>query len=133
MHAFLFGKFNCTNTPPAPLGTKIIANVKADNRHSWDPRGEPGRYTGTALEHYRCVTCYFPRTRAQCVVDTVQFPPHSINFSEGTIQDFLKQAATDLIKILNIHRRLHIQLSVLVIPYTMLSLNLLLYSTALLL
>ena len=79
-HSFLFGEFNFTSTPLAPIGTRVIAHVKKDTRKSWDPRGESGWYVGPALEHHRCVTCYFPRTRALRVVDTVKFSHTQFHF-----------------------------------------------------
>ena len=70
-NSFLFGEFDFTRTPLAPICTKVRAHVKRDTRYSWDPRGQPGWYIGPALEHHRCVTCYYPKTRAEQVGDTV--------------------------------------------------------------
>ena len=99
-NSFLFGEFDFTRTPLAPICTKVRAHVKRDTRYSWDPRGQPGWYIGPALEHHRCVTCYFPKTRAERVVDTVQFFPHSIPVPAVTLKDFLKQAASDIVTLL---------------------------------
>ena len=59
-----------------------------------------GWYVGPAMNHHCCVICYFLRRRSQRVVDTVEFFPHSIPFPEVKLQDFIKQAATDLVTLL---------------------------------
>ena len=59
-----------------------------------------GWYVGPAMDHYRCVTVYFPKTRAPRVCDTVTFLPHVIPFPEVKLTDFLRQAASDIIDVL---------------------------------
>ena len=86
--------------PLAPSGTRIIAHVDANNRQYWDLHGEVGWYVGPALNHYQCVTCYFPKTRSTRVCDTVTFLPTNIKFPEVRLVDHLKQAATDIVTIL---------------------------------
>ena len=98
--AYLFGEFDFSSTPLAPPGTRIVAHNKADKRKSWDFQGEQGWYIGPALQHYRCVSAYFPRTRATRVCDTVDFFPTSIPIPAVTTTDFLRQAAEDIISIL---------------------------------
>ena len=99
-YAFIHGNFNFQATPLAPTGTKVVAHVKPDARGSWELNGEPGWYVGPALQHYRCVTCYFPKSRSQRVCDTVTFIPTVLPFLQVTITDHLKQAATDIVTIL---------------------------------
>ena len=52
------------------------------------------------MQHYRCVKCYFPRSRAVRDCDTVTFFPKVVPFPEVSLTDFLKQSATDIITIL---------------------------------
>ena len=52
---------------------------------------------GSAMHHYRCVDICFPRTRAVQTYDTVTFFLHSISFSKVNLNDYLKQAAGDII------------------------------------
>ena len=87
-------------TPLAPHGTRDIAHLKPDARGSWELNGEQGWYIGPALDHYRCVTIYFPKTRAPRICDTVTFLPTVVPFPEVKITDFLRQAASDIIDIL---------------------------------
>ena len=55
---------------------------------------------GPALNHYRCATCYFPKTRSTRVCDTVIFLPTTIKFHEVRLVDHLQQAASDIVTIL---------------------------------
>ena len=99
-HAYLFGNFDFTATPLAPPGTKVVAFSSPTVRTSWGPHGIDGWYVGPALEHYRCVDVYFPKTRSVCPVDTIKYIPHVINFPQATLEDHLRQASSDIVAIL---------------------------------
>ena len=60
--AYVFGQFDYNTTPLSPLGTKVIVHVKPQKCASWDPHGLNGFYVGLAMDHYRCYTCYIPKT-----------------------------------------------------------------------
>ena len=98
--AYLNGQFDFNASPLAPPGTKVAVHSKPGQRNTWDPNCKEGWYVGPALEHYRCAQCYMPATRSVVTSDTVLFLPHEIPFPEVKIDDFLRQAATDLISIL---------------------------------
>ena len=98
--AYLFGQYDYQRTPIAPPGTKVIAHLKTSQRGSWSPNGEPAWTVGPALEHYRCLTCYFPQTRAERHVDTVKFFPHTVPIPKMQLEDFLRQTATDIVHLL---------------------------------
>ena len=51
------------------------------------------------MNHYRCVKCYFPITRAIRDCDTVTFFPTTVPFPEIKLEDALWQAASDIITI----------------------------------
>ena len=99
-YTYIFGEFHFSATPIAPPGTKIVAHISPDNRGSWELNGEVGWYIGPSLNHYRCVKCYFPRTRSTRDCDTVDFFPTTVPFPQVTVTDFLKQAASDISTIL---------------------------------
>ena len=80
--AYICGELNFNATPLAPHGTKVVYYTKLNHRPSWDPNGEEGYYIGPSLEHYRCVKCYFTKTRMERDTDTVLFFPHKIPFPE---------------------------------------------------
>ena len=52
------------------------------------------------MHHYRCVQCYFSRTREVHDCGTVEFFPHSIPFPKVKLKDHLKQAATGIVTLL---------------------------------
>ena len=99
-YAVMHGQFDFGATPLAPPGTKILVHHKPSHRHSWDPHGQEGFYIGPSLQDYRCVKCFIPSSRAEVNSDTVAILPHDIPFPEVKIDDFLRQAATDIITIL---------------------------------
>ena len=95
-YSYIFGGFNFTATPIAPPGTKIVAHIKPSNRGTWELNDEVGWYVGPSMQHYRCVKCYFPRTKIIWDCDTVTFFPTTIPFSPVKLEDHLKQAASDI-------------------------------------
>ena len=98
--AYLFGQFDYNSTPVVPPGTKVLAHSEPGHRRSWSPNGESGWSVAPALEHYRCISCYFPSTQQEQKVNTVTFFPSVIPYREINIEDFLRQAATDIVTIL---------------------------------
>ena len=99
-YTYLFGLFDFNKTPMAPPGTRVLVHDKPDQRKSWDPRGTDGWYIGPAMEHYRCVLCFMPKTRTVRVSDTVVFFPHKLIFPEVTLADFIRQTVSDLVQLL---------------------------------
>ena len=99
-YAYMFGEFDYNKTPLVPPGTKIVAHTNPDVRKSWQLNGEQGWSIGPSMLHYRCIRCFFPKTRSERDTNTVTFFPKAIPFPEIKLDDFLKQAATDIISIL---------------------------------
>jgi len=58
-YSYIFGTFNFMATPLAPPGTKVVAHTHPDKRGSWELNGKVGWYVGLAMNHYRCIECYF--------------------------------------------------------------------------
>ena len=100
-YAYIYGNFDFTVTPLAPPGTKIVAYIDPSDRGTWELNGEVGWYVGPAMDHYRCITAYFPRTRTTRICDTVTFFPHEVTFPRVTLKDHLVQAAEDIVHILS--------------------------------
>ena len=99
-HTYLFGNFDFNSTPLAPPGTKVVTHINVDNRPTWGARGKEGWYVGPSLNHYRCVGCFIPTTRAEIDTNTATFIPKHIKFPEVNIVDYLKQTATDIVALL---------------------------------
>ena len=81
--------------PAASPGTKVVVHTDNEQRLSWELKGENGWYVGPAMDHYRCVTCYFPRTRTTRTCETVTFFSQEIPFPQVTLQDHMKKADED--------------------------------------
>ena len=79
-YSYIFGDFNFTATPMAPPGTKIVAHIKPNNRGTWELNGEVGCYVGPSMQHYRCVKCYFLRTKKVRDCDAVTFSQQQFRF-----------------------------------------------------
>jgi hypothetical protein len=99
-YAYLNGNFDFNKTPLTPPGTKVLVHLKPDQRASWAYHSEEGWYVGPSMEHYRCVKCYLPSTARERDVDTLQFFPKKIPFPTILTEDYLKQAASDILTVL---------------------------------
>jgi hypothetical protein len=99
-YAYLFGNFDFNATPIAPPGTKVQVQIKSGVRGSWSYHSEDGWYVGRSKNHYRCVQCFIPSTHQTRHADTVKFFPTVIPFPEVKLEDFLRQASSDIISIL---------------------------------
>ena len=110
-HAFLHGVFDYNKYPLAPPGTQIVAHEKNTHRRSWDLHGKDAWYVGPAMEHYRCVSAYIPHTGQERICDTVKFLPEKIPFPQVTTQDYLKNAAQEILELLKNPKNLHYHIS----------------------
>ena len=59
-----------------------------------------GFYVAPAPDHYRCLTCYLPKTKSEVIADTVKFIPRYIPIPETSLDDHVKKTADDLIHLL---------------------------------
>jgi hypothetical protein len=69
--AHVHGHHDYTKKPFAPLGCTIEADVKPDDRRTWDTRSDAGFSLGTSMEHCQCFQVYVTKTRATRISDTV--------------------------------------------------------------
>ena len=99
-YAYVYGNFNFLATPLAPPGTKVVIHLNPSIQGTWELNGDIGWYVGPALDHYHCVKCYFPRTRTTRICETVTFFPHAIPFPQVLVSEHLKQAAEDIVTLL---------------------------------
>ena len=84
----------------AQPGTKVVVHEKQNNRLSWAGHGTNVWYIGPSLEHYRCFKCYMLVTCRERDADTVEFSLTTTPFPHVSTDDYLRQAATDLVNIL---------------------------------
>ena len=98
--AYLFGNHDFNKVPLAPPGTKVVLHSKPNNRKSWALHGEQGWYIGPAFQHYRCISVYIPKTRAERFTDTATLIPKMIPIPNANIEDHLRRTADDLLHVL---------------------------------
>ena len=99
-HAYIYGMFNFAATPMPQLGTKVIVHPDPKMCGTWELNSDVGWYVGPALDHYRFVMCYFPRTKTTRICDTVTFIPHEILIPKVSLEDHLRQAADNIVDLL---------------------------------
>jgi hypothetical protein len=95
-YAQLNGHFDFNRTPLAPLGTRVIAHEKPDQRASWDPHGLDGYYLGPALDHYCCYQVHITKTKGTRIVDKVEFFPAPLFMPRTSSKDLSSIAAMEL-------------------------------------
>ena len=76
--ANIFGTFDFNATPLALPGTKVVVHIKPHKWSTWDPHRIAGFYTAPTMHHYRCYTCYIPKTRLERITDTVLYIPSNV-------------------------------------------------------
>jgi hypothetical protein len=96
----LEGTFDYNKTPLAPPGTKVIIHEQTNHRQTWDPHGTNGWYLGPAMDHYRCYRVYTNATKAERIIDTVEFFPQQTPVPFISPTDIAQQAAKDIINVL---------------------------------
>ena len=99
-YAHLFGQFDFNKTYLAPPGSKVVIHINPSNRASWDLNGKIGFYTGAAPNHYRCMICFIPSSRTEITTVTLVFVPRTIPIPTINTDNFLTQAASDIITLL---------------------------------
>ena len=63
-------RWNFTNKPMAPFGTRLMAYKTPTNRPSFGIHGELGFYVGPAKDHDKCILVWIIKTGAQRIVET---------------------------------------------------------------
>jgi hypothetical protein len=96
----LQGRFNFDRTPLGPLGTKVIAHERPEDRGSWAPHGVDGWYTGPAMDHYRQYKVWVTDTRAERVSQTLVWFPKWVPLPRNTSNDYATIAALELVRAL---------------------------------
>ena len=100
IYAYLFGRFDDSATLTVLPATNTLTHSKTSLRTSWSLNVEKGWKIGPSLEYYRCIKCYFPKTRLVLDIETVTFFPEVISFPKVNTYDFLRRAAEDIISTL---------------------------------
>ena len=83
--------FNCRAL--APPSTKVLVFEAPGVCHTWSPHGVTSRYVSSTHEHYRLYRVYTPKTRAERIVKTVEFFPHSCHVLKSSSANAAVSAA----------------------------------------
>jgi hypothetical protein len=95
-HARLYGHYDLNQAPMAPPGTRVVAHEKPPQRAGWEPYGVYGWCLGPAPDHYRCYRVHINKTKADRIVDTVEFFPANVAMSRTASKDIATIAALEL-------------------------------------
>ena len=71
----------------APLGTKIIAHEKPNQRATWSKHGVSGWNIGPELEQYRCYKVFVTETTPEIISDIVEFTPQNVRMTRISSAD----------------------------------------------
>jgi hypothetical protein len=95
-YAQLYGHYNFNQAPMAPPGTRVVAHEKPQQRASWDPHGVDGWDLGPAPDHYRCYRVHINKTKADIIVDKVEFFPAKVTMPRTASKDLATIATQEL-------------------------------------
>lgn len=98
--AQLNGQFDFLKTPLAPPGTKCQVHQKPGQRRTWAAHSIKGWYVGPSMHHYRCYRVYILSTNAERIADTIEFIHDKLPIPKTSSLDQARQAARDLVDIL---------------------------------
>jgi hypothetical protein len=96
----IYGHFDFTKMPLAPLGTKALIYDDPAVHASWAPHATDGYYVGPTADHYHCRCFYILTTRRFCFANTWRLYPSHSQIPVLLEQDQTLLAASDLINIL---------------------------------
>jgi hypothetical protein len=92
----LYGHYDFNQAPMAPPDTRVAAHEKPEQRASWDPHSVDGWYLGPTLDHYRCYRVHINKTKADRIVDTVEFFPVNVAMPRTASKDLATIASLEL-------------------------------------
>lgn len=97
----LYGKYDYTANPFAPLGCAIEIHVMPNKRKTWEEHTITGLYVGNLCDHYRCHKILIKDPRRLRVGHMVFFLHKYLTQPILTLMDALLQATHDICDILN--------------------------------
>jgi hypothetical protein len=90
------GLIDYNKTSFGPPCCKIVAHEKPAQIRTWAAHGRPGWSLGPTMKHYRCQNVYITATASECIVDTLNFPPHNSPMPQMSSADRILMAAQDM-------------------------------------
>jgi hypothetical protein len=99
-YACLNGNFDFNRSPLASPGTRVVVHITPAQRPNRGPHSVDGWYVGSSPEHYRCHKCYIPSTFGVRDALTIDWFPHNVPFPRVTTDEYLRQTAHDMLKLI---------------------------------
>ncbi len=98
LYAFkaLEGSYLFDATPMAPLGTKVLAHHKPNQRLSWGFHALNAWCISPSLQHYWCIKIIMHNTGGECITDTFQYKHHTIPVPVITATDSILKVTHQL-------------------------------------
>ena len=97
-HAAVFGQLNFDATPLTPPRTKVVIHEKT--MKSFGTRGRDRLYICLYLKNYRCYRFINSLLGRATGADTIEFMPRDVPFPSVTADEYIYQATTDILHIL---------------------------------
>jgi hypothetical protein len=94
--AHFHGLINYNKTAFSPPGCKIIAHAKLSQRRTWASYVQHVRSLVPVMHHYQSQNVYILSTTSECIVDTLEFPPHNYLMQQISSMDRLLVTAHDM-------------------------------------
>jgi len=99
-HQEVYGSFDFSKTPLAPLETKALIYNNPASHASCPPHATDGYYEGPAFNHYQCLRFYIPATGRFHFSDTWHLYPAHSQIPVMSQHDLSISTAAELIKAL---------------------------------
>jgi hypothetical protein len=93
----LEGSYSFDATPMAPLGTKVLAHHKPNQRSSWGFQALNVWYISPSLQHYWCIKIIIRNTGGERIMDMFRYKHHAIPVPVVTATDCTLEATHRLI------------------------------------
>ena len=104
-YAYIFGPYDFNKNPLCPPGTKCIIHSKPTHRASWEYHGKEAWTIGPSMNHYRCIKCFLPTSRAEVDVDTLVLLPSKHFFPKPSLDEHIRHVAAKLLQLLTSQQR----------------------------
>jgi hypothetical protein len=93
--------FDFNKSHLAPPGKRVVVHIKPAQHHNMAPNGVDGGHVGPSIKHCRCHKCHiFSTFGIQDAALTVNWFSHNIHFPKVTANKCLRQAAANMITLI---------------------------------
>ena len=97
-----YSNFDFNTIPLEPPGTRTIVHLKPNKRKSCGVHGADACYIVPSMDHYRCFKFFIRETGTIHDANTVESFMQQVPFPQASNENFLRQAASGIIAILQV-------------------------------